>query len=230
MSHPFLPAPAAEVIDALLRHAEDFCPSYKQIGERCCPPRSARAVREQMTWLAAEGIVEKFRLDATKFRWTINQPALNAWQAPSTPTPSMQRVERRQHPRGPRPPLQPKPSKKNASTASSQQLYKKSRSYYLLTHAKYRAARQQVPYDLDQHAAEVMARIDNGRCELSGIEFYRGGGLHGASPSIDRIVPSKGYVHDNIRVICWAINAAMGRWGEAATKEIMAAWLAGGAP
>jgi hypothetical protein len=38
--------------------------------------------------------------------------------------------------------------------------------------------------------------------------------VHPFAPSIDRIIPKKGYVKGNVQVVCWAYNAAKNQWGE----------------
>lgn len=45
-----------------------------------------------------------------------------------------------------------------------------------------------------------------------------------AGLSIDRIDPSKGYTKDNVRFVCWWINAAMGNWGLDTLKEMITTW------
>jgi hypothetical protein len=39
---------------------------------------------------------------------------------------------------------------------------------------------------------------------------------------VDRIDSTKGYVHGNVRVVLWGINAACNSWGHEAYEEI--AW------
>lgn len=75
-------------------------------------------------------------------------------------------------------------------------------SPYLLTH-----------YDL----IELMVR-SQGRCEISGIPFsdeqIPGCSRRPFIPSIDRIKPKEPYVFDNCRLVCWAVNRALGEWGD----------------
>ena len=77
----------------------------------------------------------------------------------------------------------------------------------LLKAAKWRAAKKSVPFDL----TEAWAKENwTGICALSGIPFRLGGKESGPkffSPSIDRIIPSLGYVETNCRFILWAVNA-----------------------
>jgi len=68
---------------------------------------------------------------------------------------------------------------------------------------------------LDQ-AALVLLR-SNGRCELTGIRFsdmrYPNTRVAPYAASFDRIDSSRGYHCDNCRVVCTAVNMAMGAWG-----------------
>lgn len=74
------------------------------------------------------------------------------------------------------------------------------RSYCLA--AKNRARRQNVPFDLDPEDI-----IFPETCPVLGIPliFSRGGRTNN-TPSIDRKIPSIGYVKGNIRVISWRAN------------------------
>ena len=47
------------------------------------------------------------------------------------------------------------------------------------------------------------------------------------SPSFDRIKAGGGYVRGNVRLVLFAMNAALGNWGEKQLREIMGAWLNG---
>jgi hypothetical protein len=71
---------------------------------------------------------------------------------------------------------------------------------YLLDHARARAKKVGVPFDLSREDI-VMPE----RCPVLGIEFKWGTGAMGwrnmASPSLDRIIPRLGYVRGNVRVI-----------------------------
>lgn len=52
--------------------------------------------------------------------------------------------------------------------------------------------------------------------ERTGAHFRRA-----LAPSIDRIIPSLGYVPGNIRLVVYAVNAAMNEWGEAVFWQIV---------
>ena len=93
--------------------------------------------------------------------------------------------------------------------------------------AKQRAVRKNVPYDLDAHRDDIAKRVKAGRCEMSGMPFNFEEGLNFYSPSLDRINPEKGYTHDNIRVILYGWNVALGPWGEDVLKQAINEWQEG---
>jgi hypothetical protein len=101
----------------------------------------------------------------------------------------------------------------------------------LLQHAKKRAAKFGWDYDLDSHTEQIKARLAPMKCEMTGIGLVSGVGAGGAgkrfhnTPSLDRINPTKGYTYDNIRIVCWAMNCALGTWGEETLRTVMTAWL-----
>jgi hypothetical protein len=90
---------------------------------------------------------------------------------------------------------------------------KKHRAKELVRHARKRAEKMGIPFDLDPHIQELQKRIDRGMCELTGLPMPVSNGRQWDTPSIDRIEPTKGYVLSNIRVVCLAVNCALGFWG-----------------
>lgn len=105
---------------------------------------------------------------------------------------------------------------------------KEKRAQVLLATVRTRARRRGLAYDLDDHLVEIQARIDAGRCEVSGFPFSLEAGSPFNAPSIDRKDPKLGYVYDNIRVVCYAVNCALGDWGEGKFMEIVECWTAMG--
>ena len=90
--------------------------------------------------------------------------------------------------------------------------------------ARTRARNADLPFDLTCEWVEE--RLLRGYCEMTEIEFVHTGRPAGPkAPSIDRVVPVVGYVMSNCRMICMAVNAARGSWGDAAVREILAAYL-----
>ena len=60
----------------------------------------------------------------------------------------------------------------------------------------------------------------NFKCELTSTPFT----WESRQPtalSIDRIDPSVGYTKENVRFVCWWVNAAMGNWGFEKLKELI---------
>ena len=96
----------------------------------------------------------------------------------------------------------------------------KHRAKELVRHAQRRAAKTELPFDLDQHIPEIQARIDKGRCERTGLPMPVMTGRQWNTPSIDRIEPAKGYVLSNVRIVCLAVNCALGFWGEEVLLQI----------
>lgn len=103
----------------------------------------------------------------------------------------------------------------------------RSRHKSLVCNIRNRARSKALPFDLDGHIDAIGERMYSGKCELSGIDFdfVQAGKPKWNSPSIDRIKPELGYVYTNIRIICHALNTAIGHWGEDQTAALMEAWL-----
>jgi hypothetical protein len=97
------------------------------------------------------------------------------------------------------------------------------RGAVMIMGAKYRAAKQKLAFDLDKYAAKIEKRISAG-CELSGLPFEHEPKCGPFSASIDRKIPSRGYVYSNIRIVCWVLNRAFCNWGEAPALKAFRAW------
>jgi len=104
-------------------------------------------------------------------------------------------------------------------------LCKRNRAAVIILNMRRRSAKLGIPFDLDGHKDELQKRIEANTCEITGIPLCRGEGKREFnSMSIDRIVPAKGYVYSNIRVIAWAANSALGNWGEDSISAMICAW------
>lgn len=82
---------------------------------------------------------------------------------------------------------------------------KKNINRVIYTTTKSRAKKLGIPFDLT-----IDDIIIPTHCPILGIELYRNEGKHGSnnnSPSIDRIIPSRGYVKGNISIISSRANA-----------------------
>lgn len=102
------------------------------------------------------------------------------------------------------------------------------RAEVLVANARLRARKKGLDFDLDaaDHLAELRRRIASGHCELTGTRLDLSPGRTFASPSLDRREPAKGYVIENVRVVCHGFNAAMGDWGEDVLLQLVAGYLA----
>lgn len=101
------------------------------------------------------------------------------------------------------------------------------RAMCLVAAARVRARRKSVSFELvDSDITRIQEIIDKGFCQLSGVAFTLEGPRSATSPSLDRIDSRLGYVPGNVRVICYALNAALGNWGEGEFRRIAEAWLA----
>lgn len=87
-------------------------------------------------------------------------------------------------------------------------LAQKSRDYRIEQFAKYtlsrvrrRAAELGVPFDVGPEDFNVPSK-----CPVLGIVLTFGGGQRDSAPSVDRIVPAKGYVKGNVRIISMKAN------------------------
>ena len=100
----------------------------------------------------------------------------------------------------------------------------RNRAYFLIRYARERAQGKGWEFDLDGYRTELQNRIDNGQCELTGYPFDMEVSRGFNTPSLDRIDSSKGYTFDNIRVVCLAINTALGTWGEDRLYELFESW------
>jgi hypothetical protein len=103
---------------------------------------------------------------------------------------------------------------------------RKNRGALMIRGAATRAKQAGLPFDLGHYKKEIQARVDAGFCELTGLPFNLNGDRAWDTPSLDRIDPKKGYIYSNVRVVCRAINCALGSWGEEALEKVVHAWLA----
>ena len=91
----------------------------------------------------------------------------------------------------------------------------------LWRHAKTRAEKKRIAFEIT--VADVVAMLAPGRCAVSGLPFVMEvGGPR--IPSLDRKDSSKGYTRDNTRVVLFALNCAMGNWGQDALVAIVHEW------
>ena len=99
------------------------------------------------------------------------------------------------------------------------------RALCLIATTRTRARKKGLAFDLGDHVLGLQDRINAGRCELSGTEFDLSPGRKAFSPSLDRRDPKVGYIYSNIRVVCHAMNVALGDWGEDDLATVMTRWI-----
>lgn len=95
-----------------------------------------------------------------------------------------------------------------------------SRRYWLtkrMVAARGRAKQLGAPFTLTIEDMEAMYERSSGRCEVSGIQFDMSLGKKGwRQPwrlSLDQIEAGMGYTPENCRLVCFAVNTALGAWG-----------------
>lgn len=107
---------------------------------------------------------------------------------------------------------------------------KRGRIVELCKSAAKRAKQKNIEYTLSSDILEQLWSKQDGKCALTKIEFQipqerTGGKASPFAPSIDRIDCSKGYVPDNIRLVCVAVNYALNEFGEDIFRQICRAYL-----
>jgi hypothetical protein len=116
-------------------------------------------------------------------------------------------------------------SSRDKQNSHCKEYRRRKRAVKLLGALRVRAKKKGLKYDLDAHGAEIQRRIDKGVCEMTGIALDLDAMLAFNSPSIDRIDNNQGYVIENVRIVCLAMNFAMNTWGEETLAFVMSAWF-----
>lgn len=83
--------------------------------------------------------------------------------------------------------------------------------------AKNRAKSKKIPFDLDKDYLKGLWEGQGGKCPITGYKFdlslessLQKGWARRNAPSLDRIVPSIGYVKGNVRFVTYQVNMAKG--------------------
>jgi hypothetical protein len=80
----------------------------------------------------------------------------------------------------------------------------------LFYNAKTRAAKKNIEFDLTKEFLEELLDCSEMKCSVTGLKMnLECHSRKKANPfkcSIDRIDSSKGYIQDNVRFVCWAVN------------------------
>ncbi len=85
--------------------------------------------------------------------------------------------------------------------------------------AQSRSKKHGLPCDIDPAFLQLLLASQEFRCAVTGIPLEltarrdRQHHRDAFGPSLDRIIPSKGYVRSNVRITCSIVNMAMNEWG-----------------
>ncbi len=97
-----------------------------------------------------------------------------------------------------------------------------------IARAKGRSVERGLEFDLTVEWATDLAEKQGFRCAMTGVQFYApfvgGSKCHPYVPSFDRIDTKGGYTKDNVRLVCFAINAMMLDWGEELFSTVVGAY------
>lgn len=91
----------------------------------------------------------------------------------------------------------------------------------LVSGAKARSVSKKVPFDLDNQFLIDLWNKQEGKCPISGRSFDLENSEYKSNPnapSLDRIVPEKGYIKGNVRLVTWHVNMAISEFGEDALR------------
>ena len=96
----------------------------------------------------------------------------------------------------------------------------KGRAKRMINNSKRSAKDRNIVFDLT--VDDILPAVEGGVCELTGLPFrfesHPTKNSNPYAPSIDRIDSEKGYYKDNIRIVLWAVNSAV---GESSDEEIL---------
>ena len=106
----------------------------------------------------------------------------------------------------------------------------------LIEGAQWRSKKHGLPFTLSGGDIVAVIHRAGGRCEITGIPFSkyskynvrRSSRRRPFAPSLDRIVPERGYTRDNCRLVLLAVNIAMSDWGLPVLMEIASALVRNG--
>lgn len=100
----------------------------------------------------------------------------------------------------------------------------------LCSMAKNRSRTKKLAFDLDAEYLFSLWEDQEGRCALTGIPFDleqwgTKGQVNPNTVSVDRIIPSLGYVKGNVRLITYHLNIALSEFGQEQFKKLAEAFL-----
>lgn len=91
----------------------------------------------------------------------------------------------------------------------------------MLKSVQARATKEGLTFQLE--LAQVRELVAPMVCSMTGHALnwdWAGLGKNPWAPSLDRIEPSEGYIHSNVRLVCWAYNLARSNWPDAVVREM----------
>lgn len=101
------------------------------------------------------------------------------------------------------------------------------RAKSLFKSAQTRASQRGYEFSIDLEW--IMAKLETGKCDLTGIPFVMDTRRHEHrnpySPSLDRRDNSRGYTKENCRIILWALNMGFADWGQETYLKIARALI-----
>lgn len=98
-----------------------------------------------------------------------------------------------------------------------------------LKSARQRALKAGKPFNITMDWLLARAEAQGFRCALTRIPFHSAhdskGHTNPFAPSLDQIIPGKGYTEDNVRIVVFAMNVMLMDWGEAVLEHVMHRYL-----
>jgi hypothetical protein len=89
----------------------------------------------------------------------------------------------------------------------------------MLNLARLRAAKQCIPFDLSLEDIKIPEV-----CPVLGIPLFNSGRFQNNTPSLDKLVPEKGYVRGNVNVISWRANKLKSDASVSEMRELLS-WM-----
>lgn len=101
---------------------------------------------------------------------------------------------------------------------------------HLVSAARNRSKVKNVPFDIDNDYIYELYLENDGLCALTGQEldftsWGQKGQVNPRAPSIDRIIPSLGYVRGNVRIITYHMNIALSEFGIEEFEVLLKSYL-----
>jgi hypothetical protein len=99
------------------------------------------------------------------------------------------------------------------------------RAAHMLGNCRGSAKTRNITFDL--RLEDILPAVESRVCQLTGLPFdfspNKKKGLNPYAPSVDRIDNERGYTKDNVRVVLWAVNAALNECSDEEARPIIKA-------